>query len=138
MTYRLYFEGRVIGKGRPRAARRGPAKIQLYTPARTAQEERRIKAGMARAYPGIAADGAAYRLTVEVRTVWRARHKRLTMPEHPLRRPDLDNVVKLIADALTGVFWADDAQIVELTARRVWSSQEGVLLEIDRLDDSYW
>lgn len=31
-------------------------------------------------------------------------------------RPDLDNLVKLVCDALNGIVWIDDAQIVNLTA----------------------
>lgn len=38
----------------------------------------------------------------------------------PTGKPDLDNVVKLIADALNGLAWRDDAQIVSLHAMRVY------------------
>ena len=42
------------------------------------------------------------------------------MAESPkLRRGDIDNYVKLICDALNGVAWKDDRQIVTLTARKL-------------------
>lgn len=36
------------------------------------------------------------------------------------RRPDLDNVVKLVCDALNGAAWRDDADIVHVTMDRRW------------------
>lgn len=40
---------------------------------------------------------------------------------HPTGRPDLDNCCKLVTDALTGVAWADDDQIVTLKARKSYT-----------------
>jgi Holliday junction resolvase RusA-like endonuclease len=39
----------------------------------------------------------------------------------PAKRPDLDNLVKFVTDALNGVFFRDDAQIVTITARKTYS-----------------
>lgn len=36
----------------------------------------------------------------------------------PTGRPDLDNCCKLVTDALTGVAWKDDDQVVQLTASK--------------------
>ena len=41
---------------------------------------------------------------------------RQTAPEEPIGRPDLDNLVKLVKDALAGVFYRNDSQIVYLQA----------------------
>ena len=41
-----------------------------------------------------------------------------------LRKPDLDNIVKLVADSLNGVAYRDDAQIVVIDAHRRWA-QDG-------------
>jgi Holliday junction resolvase RusA-like endonuclease len=38
--------------------------------------------------------------------------------EYPSVRPDIDNYAKAILDALNGVMWADDGQIVQLTASK--------------------
>ena len=38
-------------------------------------------------------------------------------------RPDLDNLTKLCADAINGVVFVDDAQIVELVARKVYGDK---------------
>lgn len=33
-------------------------------------------------------------------------------------KPDLDNIIKLVKDALNGVFWVDDKQIYKVTAAK--------------------
>ena len=35
------------------------------------------------------------------------------------RRRDIDNMLKLVLDALNGIAWADDHQVVEIQARKV-------------------
>jgi len=44
----------------------------------------------------------------------------------PTSRPDLDNVVKLIADALNGLAWKDDAQLAVVTITRMWRDYPGI------------
>lgn len=44
---------------------------------------------------------------------------------HPTGRPDIDNLVKMVADALNGLIYADDSQVVELRAIKTYSPREG-------------
>jgi Holliday junction resolvase RusA-like endonuclease len=39
---------------------------------------------------------------------------------YPDSKPDLDNCIKLVCDALNGVVWKDDAQVVRLEASKRW------------------
>ncbi len=48
----------------------------------------------------------------------------------PDGRPDLDNCVKAITDALNGVAYRDDARIVELHARKVYGRQPGIVVTV--------
>lgn len=41
--------------------------------------------------------------------------------EHPCKTPDIDNCIKIILDALNGVAYRDDKQIVEVTAIKKWT-----------------
>lgn len=43
---------------------------------------------------------------------------------YPTRRPDLDNMEKLVADALNGIAYHDDCQIVDSHTRKVWAINE--------------
>ncbi len=57
-------------------------------------------------------------------------------PEWHCQRPDSDNLAKAVLDAVTdsGVFWKDDAQVVDLRVTKDWSrGQPGCLMEIRRL-----
>jgi Holliday junction resolvase RusA-like endonuclease len=47
----------------------------------------------------------------------------------PRRSGDLDNTLKAIQDSLKGILWKDDAQIVEIRARR-YESKENPRVEV--------
>lgn len=43
----------------------------------------------------------------------------------PTAKPDLDNCVKLIFDALNGIAWVDDKQVCTLTCGKRWADERG-------------
>lgn len=45
-------------------------------------------------------------------------------------RPDIDNLIKLVADALNTVVWQDDAQIAEVIAKKIYSETPLVQLQV--------
>ena len=101
----------VKGKARPRFARAGK---RVYTPNDTIKAERDIRkaflaAGGTQAPKGI-------EVTVHITTVRplpKSRPKRIES-EPDVYKPDLDNIAKLVLDALNGVAWYDDTQVTEL------------------------
>lgn len=53
------------------------------------------------------------------------RHRlRPSAPAYPAVRPDCTKLLRGVEDALTGVIWRDDAQIVEQVVRKVYSEPE--------------
>lgn len=50
------------------------------------------------------------------------------------RKPDLDNVAKLVGDALNKVAYRDDAQICELTASKRYGDREGTQVTLEFLE----
>jgi Holliday junction resolvase RusA-like endonuclease len=42
-------------------------------------------------------------------------------PRFPATRPDLDKLIRAIGDALTGVVWHDDGQVVAVVAAKGWT-----------------
>lgn len=51
----------------------------------------------------------------------------------PTKKPDIDNVCKSIFDALNGVCFRDDTQIVELEITKRYSEREYVKVEIEEI-----
>lgn len=45
-------------------------------------------------------------------------------PPAPITRPDALKLARAVEDALTGILWKDDAQIVQETLRKVWGEPE--------------
>lgn len=49
----------------------------------------------------------------------------------PLKKPDMDNIVKVVADALNGVAYNDDTQIVLVSAKKAYSAIEGLDITVE-------
>jgi len=50
-------------------------------------------------------------------------------PSRHTSRPDLDNIIKFYLDAMTGMFWKDDAYVCTIEASKNYSKQESVEIE---------
>jgi len=46
-------------------------------------------------------------------------------------RPDIDNLFKLMADSLNGVFWKDDSQICSVIAQKLYRDIPRTVIQID-------
>lgn len=44
----------------------------------------------------------------------------------PTKRPDVDNVLKAVADSLNGLAYHDDAQLIEMKGTKRYDAIEGV------------
>lgn len=51
-------------------------------------------------------------------------------PPYPYRRPDLDKMLRVIKDALTGVIYKDDSQVCSIVTEKVFSSSPGVDVQV--------
>lgn len=49
----------------------------------------------------------------------------------PLKKPDMDNIVKVVADALNGTAYRDDKQIVLVSAKKAYSAMEGLDITVE-------
>lgn len=103
--------GKVEGKGRPRATTVN-GYTRLYTPGKTHAYEKRIALAYQKA-GGRLLDGE---LAITVRTyrkMPKAVPKRIT--EQPdIFKPDADNVLKVVLDALNGVAYEDDKAVTSM------------------------
>lgn len=58
------------------------------------------------------------------------RERRLSNESKPVVKPDTDNYIKSTLDALNGVLWHDDAQIVKITGEKRYSDNPRITVSV--------
>jgi Holliday junction resolvase RusA-like endonuclease len=130
---KFFVPGEPHGKGRPRATRGG----RMFTPAKTVAYEGLV-AYAAKQEMGERAplDGP---LKVDIQAVhsipasWSKRKKSESSGGPATCKPDIDNIVKSIADGGNGVLWVDDKQIASLSAAKRYGESPGVWVTVEVL-----
>ena len=131
--------------GKPRGKQRtipNPNGGRPFTPEQTIEYEKLVRLMFRSANPGVKpyAKGVPVRITIKAmfKTPKSAseRQRKLMIADElrPTKKPDADNIEKIIWDALKGVAWEDDAQIVESHCAKYWSSEDYVTVMIDEAD----
>ncbi len=114
--------GEPVAKGRPRVTRWG-----AHTPEKTVNYETLVKEMYAITYGQTMLEGE---LDIEIKLYFQipkstSKKKRELMEQgkiRPTKRPDLDNCMKTITDALNGIAYKDDSQIVDAAVRKYYSN----------------
>lgn len=127
MSAAIYFVvyGQPQGKGRPRASSRGGF-VRMYTPAATLAYEQQIArlAQIARGEFPVLATPMSLRVVAHhmIPISWSKKKQQLALAGEVIPgKPDLDNVAKAVLDALNGVIYADDKQVIKLVAEKKYS-----------------
>lgn len=127
MSAAIYFvvPGQPYGKGRPRASSRGGF-VRMYTPSATLAYEAEI-ARLAEIARG---DWPVMETPMSLRVIahhgipcsWPKKKQQAALAGDVIPgKPDLDNVAKAILDALNGVIYVDDKQVIKLVAEKRYS-----------------
>lgn len=132
MKVKFTVRGDPQGKGRPRFARVGNH-VQTRTPDETALYENLIKTEFQRQC-GSAHFPDDAQLDLRVIAYFQvpasaSKKKKLLMLSHiirPTKKPDWDNIGKVVADSLNKVGYRDDAQVVDAQVRKFYSSRPRV------------
>lgn len=117
--------GEPKGKGRPRFTRNG----HTYTPKETAAYEKAAALAYKRRYYGESFEKGVP-LEMRIRAYCKvpqsaSKAKRADMLSgriRPTKTPDADNIAKIICDALNGVAYHDDAQIVRIAVEKYYGA----------------
>jgi Holliday junction resolvase RusA-like endonuclease len=138
MTYiEFTVDGEPVGKGRPRFTRNGHA----YTPEKTADYEQLVKLSFRKKYPDFKPILKVVPLSVVICAEFpipasfcrNARLEAKRGTRKPTKKPDADNIAKSICDALNGLAYHDDSQIVELYVFKSYSENPKVTVTIAEL-----
>jgi Holliday junction resolvase RusA-like endonuclease len=129
-------KGEPKGKGRPRLNRYSGS---IYTPTETTNYEKLV----ALSYSGSA---KGYKFTSPVKVTVKAYHKppkgkskkvvedMLNGHILPTKKPDADNIAKIILDGLNHIAWDDDTQVVEMMVTKRYSEEPMVAVIIEEID----
>ena len=129
------IHGNPRGKGRPRFTKNG----HVYTPDETKRYEDLVGLSYRNSAKG-------YKFTSPVRVTVKAFHKppkgkskRVTEDMLngrilPTKRPDADNVAKIVLDGLNKVAWDDDTQVVEMMVTKRYSEEPMVAVIVEGID----
>ena len=137
MTCDFKVDGKPVGKGRPRFKRMGNF-VQTYTPASTAEYEKLVKLRFQNA-GGVITDKP---VRVEITAFFtppksirkREKAEMLANLILPMKKPDVDNIAKIILDALNKIAYVDDAQVIELSVIKRYAAEAKVIVHIEEID----
>ena len=135
------YHGEAVGKGRPRYSRRGEY-VHTYTPQKTKNFEDAIRFEFMASncepmpvYDREVSLKATVLVGVPIPKSYSKKKQALCRDRFiaPSKKPDIDNILKSVFDALNGYAFADDVQIVRVYAEKVYAEEPFVEVEIDEL-----
>lgn len=133
MNYKFEILGKPIGKGRPRVGKFG-----TYTPKKTANYETLVKYTFSNLFSNVKpTDKPIKAMITAVFTIPKSYSKKqiAEIEKKPVytKKPDCDNIAKIILDSLNGLAYIDDNQIYNLTIIKRYGEQEKVIIELEEM-----
>ena len=131
--------GQPVGKARARTVVQG-GKTHSFTPAKTARYEAFVAGVYKSLYPGAKPLTSPVELCIdaffEIPKSWpvEKRKRALAGMIFPTVKGDFDNIAKAVSDALNGLAWEDDKQVVYAVIRKVYAAEPRVEIRIQPLD----
>lgn len=131
MIYEFEVPSKIIGKGRPRL---NTYTGIVYTPTKTKDYETLIEQYFVMKYPRYKTiEGRA---KVSIKAFFEipkstTKVQKAGMMENkisPVKKPDIDNIVKVVLDSMNKFAFKDDTQIVKLEVEKIYTSDEEKLV----------
>lgn len=131
---KIRIPGKPMGKQRARTLKNGFS----YTPEKTVSYENMVKL-VYHESGGTYMEGplkACIKIVHDIpkSTSKKNREKMLRGELLPTKKPDIDNVQKIIFDALNGIAYKDDTQIVAVMAEKTYGSNPYVEVSLEEVD----
>lgn len=140
----FYFivPGEPVAKGRPKFTTRGGF-VRAITPEKTVNYETFVKLSFKQEFPLSVPFPKDTPLTVHIIAFFSipkstSKKKAREMADgyiRPTKKPDCDNLAKVICDALNGIAYYDDSQIVEITISKYYSGTPEVRVAIEKWNE---
>ena len=139
MTYQEFeFETKIKAKARPRVTR-----FVTYSPSE--KDERLLRQLLERDYPGVKMiEDQAIEINIEFyfkppKNTPKYKLREMLRGDIPrIKKPDLDNLIKLVIDAFNGVLYKDDNLIYKISAEKVYHIYEDkIVLSLSTREDNH-
>lgn len=131
----IVIPGAPAAKGRPRIGLACGRPV-AYTPAKTRTREGVVASLAVDAMAGRAPLTGPLRVVIAaimpVAPSWPKKRQAAALAGEvaPTGRPDLDNILKLVADGMNGIVWGDDSQIVMISARKLYGTPARTIVTV--------
>lgn len=143
MRTRFVVYGEPQGKGRPKFSKVGDH-VKTRTPDQTVIYENLIKTEYRSQCNGLQFPDQA-QLDMRVMAFYqmpssvskKKRQQMLDQKIRPTKKPDADNILKVVADSLNQIAYRDDAQIVDTQVRKFYSDRPRIEVLIRVVDEQF-
>lgn len=136
--FEFEIPGEIVGKARPRMnTRTGKA----YTPTKTKTYEYLIRQWFLYNYPNFEMTLSSVKITIIAyfdipkSMSNKKREKMLNNEIRPMKKPDIDNITKIVLDALNKFVYKDDTQVIELEVKKYYADLPKVYVKIEELEE---
>ncbi len=141
MSVKFEVLGTPVGKSRPKFSTVNGHAV-AYTPAKTANYETLVRLSYQQKYAGcifeknvpLMADITAL-FPIPKSASKKLQEKMLSGAVRPTKKPDCDNIIKAVLDALNGVAYYDDSQVVKICIRKRYDTNPRTIIEIIELKE---
>mgnify|MGYP000888725373 CR=1 FL=1 len=128
----LTVYGHPVPKARARTVRMKNGRTVSYTPAKTESWEDSIRAQALSCRPGQLLDGPLVMEATFYLLRPKSKPKRV---KYPATKPDLDNLIKSVKDALEGIIYTNDSRIVDEVIKKRYGDPPRVEIVIRHQQD---
>ena len=134
MIYEFEVPGKVIGKGRPRL---NSYTGIVYTPTKTKDYESLVEQYFLLKYPRFKTLEGRIIIKIEAyfeppkSTSKKQTEQMLENKISPTKKPDIDNIIKIVLDALNKMAFRDDSQVTKIEVEKIYGPVEKIKVKID-------
>ena len=134
MIYEFEVPGKITGKGRPRV---NSYTGIVYTPTKTKDYESLIEQYFLLKYPRFKQIEQRAKVTIIAYFDIPKSTKKsdiegmLNNEISPTKKPDIDNIVKIVLDAMNKFAFKDDTQITKLEVEKKYGNEEKIIIKIE-------
>lgn len=137
MKYRFEIKEKAIGKQRPRYSSKTH---RMYTPTKTSTFEEKVKWAFKSKY-NIETELSTKPFKAKIIAVFepakslsKKKKEELLYQVNYTKKPDVDNIAKIILDSLNGLAYKDDSQVSALMVLKDYGTENKIIVELEELE----